>query len=136
MNDLLKSLNNIRTLRSLSKNYPNEILKDILSKLQTIVSERQQDRKNNLLQEIQRNQRLEKYRDLLLADGINIEELLDKKKQSKHHYVEEIHIIKPAKYHFINRKGQFQTWTGQGRMPIALKLALEKEGKRLDDFLI
>lgn len=137
MNDLLKSLNNIRTLRVISKNYPNEILKDILTKLQVVVSERQQDSKTKLLRDNERNQKLEKYRELLLAEGINIEELVVK---DNHCHIdnktEKMHILKTAKYHFINRDGKFQTWTGQGRMPTALKKALEREGKRLDDFLI
>lgn len=41
----------------------------------------------------------------------------------------------PPKYEFIDEAGNVKTWTGQGRMPIALKLEVEK-GAALNDFLI
>ena len=43
---------------------------------------------------------------------------------------------RPPKYQYIDEMGQARTWTGQGRQPLAIRNAIEHEGKTLDDFLI
>lgn len=116
----------IRTLRALSREYSLEQLQEALSKLGQVVQERTLHEEQFHEQNREREEKLETYRQLLLADGISAEELLNSIKDNTK---KKKRAPRPAKYRFIEN-GVEKTWTGQGRTPSFL------EGKNLDDFLI
>ena len=131
MSDAMKALFNLRSLRALSREYTLEQLQEALEKLQTVVTEREEAEAAERAKEEERNEKLAQYREMLLADGIDPEELLatlSKAPKAKR-------AARPAKYKFIDENGEEKTWTGQGRTPSALKKAIE-EGKSLEDFEI
>jgi len=129
MSDVMKVLLNLRSLRALSREYTVEQLQEALEKLQSVVAERTDAEAEDLAKETERKEKLDHYRELLMADGIDPEELLSslaKAPKAKR-------AVRPAKYKFIDESGEEKTWTGQGRTPSALKKALD-DGKSLEDF--
>ncbi|MBD8512433.1 H-NS histone family protein [Photobacterium sp. WH77] len=128
MSDAMKALLNLRSLRALAREYSLEQLKEALEKLQTVVDEREESEAEEIAKEKEREEKLKQYRDMLLADGIDPEELMANIGKAKTK-----RAARPPKYKFIDENGEEKTWTGQGRTPSALKKALD-EGKSLDDF--
>ncbi|AIN47225.1 histone-like nucleoid-structuring protein H-NS [Candidatus Palibaumannia cicadellinicola] len=135
MNEALKILNNIRTLRAQARECTLETLEEMLEKLEVVVNERREE-DNQVQAEIEeRTRKLQQYREMLIADGIDPNELLHT-----------INIYKttgkirratrPAKYQYIDEHGQIKTWTGQGRTPAVIKKAIDQKGKALEDFLL
>ncbi|MDE1189244.1 MAG: H-NS family nucleoid-associated regulatory protein [Pantoea sp.] len=133
MSDSLKALNNIRTLRAQAREFPLSELEEMLEKLTIIVTERRDESQAEEAAVREKAEKLAKYRDLLLGDGIDPNELLGAlqaagKTRSKR-------APRPAKYKYTDEDGQEKNWTGQGRTPAVIKAAIES-GKSLDDFLI
>ncbi|KJG14964.1 transcriptional regulator [Photobacterium iliopiscarium] len=131
MSDAMKALLNLRSLRALSREYTLEQLEEALDKLTTVVTERSDAEAEEQAKENERNEKLAQYREMLLADGIDPEELLAslaKAPKTKR-------ASRPAKYKFIDENGDEKTWTGQGRTPSALKKALD-DGQALEEFEI
>ena len=127
MSDTIKLLLNLRSLRALSREMTLEQLQESLDKLTQVVNERTQEETQNIAENKERNDKLEAYREMLIADGIDPEELLGlmntKPKKSNR-------APRPAKYKYVDEDGQEKTWTGQGRTPKFLV------GKNIEDFLI
>ena len=127
MSDTIKLLLNLRSLRALSREMTIEQLQESLDKLTQVVNERTQEETQNIAENKERNDKLEAYREMLIADGIDPEELLGlmntKPKKSNR-------APRPAKYKYVDEDGQEKTWTGQGRTPKFLV------GKNIEDFLI
>ncbi|MCM0147357.1 H-NS histone family protein [Photobacterium galatheae] len=130
MSDAMKALLNLRSLRALAREYSLEQLNEALEKLQTVVAERQESEAEEIAKEKEREDKLNQYREMLMADGIDPEELMASLGKTKTK-----RAARPPKYKFIDENGEEKTWTGQGRTPTALKKALD-EGKSLDDFKI
>ncbi|KLV03657.1 transcriptional regulator [Photobacterium aquae] len=133
MNDVFKTLLNLRSLRAAARDeFTLEQLQEALEKLQTVVAERAEAEAESRQAKQEKEEKLNAYRAMLIADGIDPEELLatlaNTPKKAKR-------APRPAKYKFTV-DGEERTWTGQGRMPAPLKEAIENEGKSLDDFLI
>lgn len=132
MSDALKVLLNLRSLRAVARELTLEQLQEALEKLQAVVSEREEAEAEARAAEKERIEKLEKYREMLIQDGIDPEELLatlgGTKPKSKR-------ATRPAKYKYIDVDGSEKTWTGQGRTPKVIKEALDNGGK-IEDFLI
>ncbi|MBP2200505.1 H-NS family nucleoid-associated regulatory protein [Pantoea cypripedii] len=133
MSDSLKALNNIRTLRAQAREFLLSELEEMLEKLTIIVTERRDESHAEEAAVREKAEKLAKYRDLLLGDGIDPNELVGAlqaagKTRSKR-------APRPAKYKYTDEDGQEKNWTGQGRTPAVIKAAIES-GKSLDDFLI
>lgn len=123
-------LNNIRTLRATARELDTGTLEDFLDKMTTVVKERREAENLAMQEQQERTKKLDKYREMLIADGISLEEIAvsTPKEASKR-------IKRPAKYQYLDG-GEEKTWTGQGRTPSAIRQAIEIEGKRLEDFVI
>ncbi|WP_395480163.1 histone-like nucleoid-structuring protein H-NS [Candidatus Curculioniphilus buchneri] len=135
MSDVLKILNNIRTLRAQARECTLETLEEMLEKLEVVVGERREE-ESQVKAEIEEHiRKLQQYRDMLISDGIDPNELLHSMNSSKS--TEKIkRAVRPAKYKYIDEDGDIRTWTGQGRTPAIIKRAVDEEGKTLDDFLV
>ncbi|RDE98259.1 DNA-binding protein H-NS-like protein [Aggregatibacter aphrophilus] len=132
MTDVLKVLNNIRSLRVIARELPLEQLEGILEKVQLVVAEKKEELLKVQQEENERQERIAKYKELLKQEGITADELAEilgsdvvrKKKESR-----------PAKYQYVDENGVAKTWTGQGRTPKAIQMQLDK-GKSLSSFEI
>ncbi|WP_413111351.1 H-NS family nucleoid-associated regulatory protein [Thaumasiovibrio sp. DFM-14] len=131
MSEAFKVLLNLRSLRALSRELSLEQLQEALEKLTAVVNEREESEAEVRAQEKEREEKLAQYREMLIKDGIDPEELvamLGKAPKQKR-------AARPAKYKYVDENGDEKTWTGQGRTPSVIKIAMD-EGKSLDDFLI
>jgi len=114
MSEALKILNNIRTLRAQARECTLETLEEMLE---------------------ERTRKLQQYREMLIADGIDPNELLNSMAAAKTG-TKAKRAARPAKYSYIDENGESKTWTVQGRTPAVIKKAMDEQGKQLDDFLI
>jgi len=134
MTSLLQNLNNIRTLRATAREFSLDVLEDMLEKLRIVTEEKRNEQAEVAQQRAEQSEKINALLEKMKADGISPEDLLGsdllnapaqpKKRQAR-----------AAKYRFTDVDGQEKTWTGQGRTPKPIVLALA-EGKSLDDFLI
>lgn len=135
MSEALKVLNNIRTLRAQAREYSIETLEEMLEKLDVVVKERREEESHFQAENEERARKLNQYREMLLADGIDPSELVSMLTDARA-TAKSKRSVRPAKYGYTDEKGESKTWTGQGRTPAIIKKALEEEGKKLDDFLL
>ncbi|RJG48669.1 H-NS family histone-like protein [Motilimonas pumila] len=131
MSDFLKTFLNARSLKAATKELSIEQLEEVAEKFNKIVGDRRAEHEAEREANAEKIRKLEEYKEMLKADGIDPSELLNlsggmetKKRQPR-----------PAKYKFIDEDGNEKTWTGQGRKPSPIQKALD-EGKSLEDFLI
>ncbi|HHF0416850.1 TPA: H-NS family nucleoid-associated regulatory protein [Haemophilus influenzae] len=135
MNELVRGLTNLRSLRAAVRELTLEQAENALEKLQTAIEEKRANEAELIKAETERKERLVKYKELMEKEGITPEELREifgtttvstRAKRTP----------RPAKYAFIDEEnGEHKTWTGQGRTPRPIQNALNK-GKSLSDFEI
>ena len=135
MSEALKILNNIRTLRAQARECSLETLEEMLEKLEVVVNERREEDTHAQAENAERSRKLEQYREMLIADGIDPNELLGALSETKAAGKAK-RAVRPAKYSYVDENGENRTWTGQGRTPAVIKKAIEEQGKQLDDFLL
>ncbi|BBT66863.1 MULTISPECIES: H-NS family histone-like protein [Aeromonas] len=132
MNEFLKVLLNIRSLRAVCRDLTLEQLEEGLEKLSTIVDERRQDESAERQAREEHQKKIAEYAEMLKAAGIDPAELVntvvpENTKVSKR-------APRPAKYRYLDN-GVEKTWTGQGRMPSVIAKAVA-EGKSVEAFAI
>ena len=76
MSLMLKNLNNIRTLRSMARGFPIEVLEDMLEKFRVVTKERRDEEEKLQRQRAEQQEKINTLLALMQADGINPEELL------------------------------------------------------------
>lgn len=135
MNDFLKALLNIRSLRAALRELSFEQLVEIREKFEEIFAEREQQENKIKAESAERLQKLAEFAELLKDAGIDPSELVGTATTAKAEgTVKSKRAPRPAKYRYTE-DGQEKTWTGQGRMPKAIAAAVES-GKALEEFLI
>ncbi|MCO4174444.1 H-NS histone family protein [Aeromonas veronii] len=135
MNDFLKTLLNIRSLRAALRELSFEQLVEIREKFEEIFAEREQQENKIKAESAERLQKLAEFTEMLKEAGIDPSELVGTVAPAKGDgTVKAKRTPRPAKYRYTE-DGQEKTWTGQGRMPKAIAAAVEG-GKALEDFLI
>ena len=128
---LAKNLNNLRSLRAAVNELGLESAQQALEKLQQVVAEKREENAAAIAEEKARQELIAKYKEELKANGISLTEL---------GLENETKVRKPRKplapkYKYVDENGEMKTWTGQGRTPRAIQVALDA-GKSLDSFAI
>lgn len=135
MNDFLKTLLNIRSLRAALRELSFEQLVEIREKFEEIFAEREQQENKIKAESAERLQKLAEFTEMLKQAGIDPSELVGTAAPAKAEGSAKVkRAPRPAKYKYTE-DGQEKTWTGQGRMPKAIAEAVAT-GKALEDFLI
>ncbi|EKP0310070.1 H-NS family histone-like protein [Aeromonas hydrophila] len=135
MNDFLKTLLNIRSLRAALRELSFEQLVEVKGKFDEIFAEREQQETKLREESAERLQKLAEFTELLKEAGIDPSELVGTVAPAKADGLAKAkRAPRPAKYKYTE-DGQEKTWTGQGRMPKAIAAAVEG-GKALEDFQI
>ncbi|MBF8448541.1 MULTISPECIES: H-NS family nucleoid-associated regulatory protein [Aeromonas] len=135
MNDFLKTLMNIRSLRAVLRELSYEQLVEAKEKFDEIYAEREQQETKLREESAERLQKLAEFTEMLKEAGIDPSELVGTAAPAKADgSAKAKRAPRPAKYKYTE-DGQVKTWTGQGRMPKAIAAAVEG-GKDLEDFLI
>ena len=135
MSEVLKTLNNIRSLRAAVRDLSLVQLEGIAEKLAAVIDEKREAIKAEEAEKAKRLAGLNKYKELLEKDGISAEELVLLLGSSGETKKSESRAARPAKYKYVTEQGVEKTWTGQGRTPFAIQKALDA-GKSLKDFEI
>ncbi|CRH31774.1 MULTISPECIES: H-NS family nucleoid-associated regulatory protein [Pantoea] len=130
--DALKALNNLRILRAQAREIELDVLNEMLEKLSVVVAERREEEEAEQALLREKADKLAKYKEMLMNDGIDISELIDLPTETK---TKAKRAPRPAKYQYTDENGEKKSWTGQGRTPSPIKKALDAGGS-LDDFLI
>ncbi|MBF0035489.1 H-NS histone family protein [Citrobacter freundii] len=133
MSEILKQLNNIRSLRAQTRELPLEVLEELLGKLNVVVEERREEERTRLEEQNERQKKLESLRQMLLEDGIDPSELINTSPRANK--VRNAREPRPAKYEYKDENGDLKTWTGQGRTPKRIAELLAG-GAKLEDFEI
>ncbi|CAJ1765741.1 H-NS family nucleoid-associated regulatory protein [Aeromonas hydrophila] len=135
MNDFLKTLMNIRSLRAALRDLSFEQLVEAKEKFDEIYAEREQQESKVRAESAERLQKLAEFTEMLRDAGIDPSELVDTAAPAKAGgSAKTKRAPRPAKYKYTE-DGLEKTWTGQGRMPKAIAEAIEG-GKALENFLI
>ncbi len=135
MNEFLKILLNIRSLRAALRELSFEQLVEVKEKLDEVFAEREQQENKIKAESAERLQKLAEFTELLKQAGIDPSELVGTAAPAKSEgSVKAKRAPRPAKYKY-NEDGQEKTWTGQGRMPKAIAEAVAS-GRALEEFLI
>jgi DNA-binding protein H-NS len=136
MNEFLKVLLNIRSLRAAIRELPFEQLLEAKEKFDLVYQERAASVEQDRAEQEVRQRKLNEFTEMLHQAGIDPRELLASAAApaASAGAAKSKRAPRPAKYQY-EEDGQMKTWTGQGRMPkaIAAQVAL---GKDLNDFLI
>lgn len=130
MSDFIRIITHARRFKSSVKELGIEQLEEVKNKLQKIIEDRKAEEELARLENRDRLEKIQKYKDMLAADGIAPDELQESlyKKQGKR-------SPRKPKYEIWNEAGEHITWTGQGRMPNIFKARLEA-GEPIETFLI
>ncbi|MFU7712705.1 H-NS family nucleoid-associated regulatory protein [Aeromonas veronii] len=135
MNDFIKTLLNIRSLRAALRELPFEQLVEIKVKFDEVFTEREAAEFRYQEENAERLRKLEEFSEMLKNAGIDPSELVVSAAPSKAEGKEKAkRAPRPAKYKY-HEDGQEKTWTGQGRMPKAIAEGVAS-GKSLEDYLI
>lgn len=135
MNDFLKTLMNIRSLRAVLRELSYEQLVEAKEKFDEIYAEREQQESKIRAESAERLQKLAEFTELLKEAGIDPSELVGTSAPAKAEgSAKAKRAPRPAKYSYTE-DGQEKTWTGQGRMPKAIAEAVAS-GRALEVFLI
>ncbi|MGL6457203.1 H-NS family histone-like protein [Aeromonas caviae] len=135
MNVFLKTLLNIRSLRAALRDLSFEQLVEAKAKLDEIFAEREQQESKIRVESAERLQKLVEFTAMLKEAGIDPSELVGSVAPAKADgSAKTKRTPRPAKYKYTE-DGQEKTWTGQGRMPKAIAVAVSA-GRALEEFLI
>ncbi|MBL1375773.1 H-NS family histone-like protein [Zobellella iuensis] len=134
MAEFLKTLFNIRSLHTATRELTLEQLEEGLARLMTVVEERRGAEALAQLAAEERERKLRALLSQLEADGIDVRDIVKVAEPGRQSAG--VREKRPAKYEYRDENGEYKTWTGQGRTPSVIRRALEGGEKRMDDFLI
>jgi DNA-binding protein H-NS len=133
VNEFLKVLLNVRSLRAALRELSLEQLQEAHEKIESIYLERLEQAEKEQAANAEHQQKLAEFQAMLAQAGIDPTELVGSAPAAAT-AAKAKRAPRPPKYRYVDN-GQEHTWTGQGRMPKYLAQQLE-QGRQLDDFLI
>ncbi|GAB3291713.1 H-NS histone family protein [Pseudidiomarina andamanensis] len=133
MSEFLKILNHGRRLKAAVKELSVTELEEVREKLNKVIEERKEEEAELKKLEVEKQRKIEEVKRFIDEAGIDLAELVGEPSVTAK--VKTKRTPKPPKYEITDNDGNRVTWTGQGRMPKALKAAVDS-GKSLEDFLI
>ncbi|APJ16727.1 H-NS family nucleoid-associated regulatory protein [Aeromonas hydrophila] len=132
MNEFLKVLLNIRSLRVAMRELSLEQVKEAHEKIEAIYLERLELAEKEQAANAERQQKLAEFQAMLAQAGIDPTELVGSAPAAT--AAKAKRAPRPPKYRYVEN-GVERTWTGQGRTPKFLAEQLE-QGRQLDEFLV
>lgn len=133
MNDFLKVLLNVRSLRAALRELSVEQLKEAHEKIELIYLERLEQAEKEQAAQAAHFNKLAEFQAMLADAGIDPAELVGSTPAAST-AAKAKRAPRPPKYRYAEN-GVEKTWTGQGRTPKYLAEQLE-QGRQLDEFLI
>ena len=133
MNEFLKVLLNVRSLRAAMRELSLDQVKEAHEKIEAIYLERLELAEKEQAAQAEHQQKLAEFQAMLADAGIDPAELVGSA-PAVATSTKAKRAPRPPKYRYVEN-GQERTWTGQGRTPKFLAEQLE-QGRQLDEFLI
>ena len=96
-----------------------ETLEEMLEKLEVVVNERREEESAAAAEIEERTRKLQQYREMLIADGIDPNELLNSMAAAKTG-TKAKRAARPAKYSYVDENGETKTGLA-GRTPAVIK---------------
>ncbi|MGY3892842.1 H-NS family histone-like protein [Aeromonas enterica] len=134
MNEFIKVFLNQRSLRAALRELSFEQLVEAKEKFDAIFQEREESASKEMAEQKAHLAKLAEFQAMLQDAGIDPTELVGTSEPKVAKGSVTKRTPRPAKYKYTE-SGVEKTWTGQGRMPKAIALAVEG-GTSLDSFLI
>lgn len=134
MNEFLKVLLNVRSLRAALRELSFEQLQEAHEKFSLIYQERAAEAEKTRAAEAERIAKLAEFQAMLADAGIDPSELVQGAPAGKAAREGSKRAPRPPKYKYVEN-GVEKTWTGQGRTPKFLA-EQQEQGRQLDEFLI
>lgn len=135
MDEFIKVFLNQRSLRAALRELSFEQLTEAKEKLDMLFKEREEAELKVMEEQKERQAKLAEFQAMLQEAGINPSELLGtESKVAKGSTAKSKRAPRPPKYKYTE-DGVEKTWTGQGRMPKVLVLAIEA-GELLESYAI
>lgn len=132
MNLMLQNLNNIRTLRAMSREFSIDVLEEMLEKFRVVTKERREEEERLQRQRAEQQEKINTLLELMKADGISPEELFGGEAATARTGKNVSRVRRNIAIPILMGKAKLD-WSGTYTKPIARALAA---GKSLDDFLI
>jgi DNA-binding protein StpA len=73
---MLQKLNNIRSLRAMSREFSIDVLEEMLEKLRVVTEEKRSEQQSALQQQAEYQEKINTWLELMIADGITPDELV------------------------------------------------------------
>lgn len=74
MSLMLQKLNNIRSLRAMSREFSIDVLEEMLEKLRVVTEEKRSEQQSALQQQAEYQEKINTWLELMIADGITPDE--------------------------------------------------------------
>ncbi|USD52574.1 H-NS histone family protein [Vibrio sp. SCSIO 43153] len=126
---------NLRLLRANCRELSTKQLLEAFSKLELIVEERRRIEYAKKVKLDELSLKISQIAKQIQASNLRTTDLLCVLSELEAEKPKTSRLPRPAKYRYIDCRGQEKTWTGQGRTPRAIQDQLDK-GKSIDEFLI
>ena len=132
MSEFISILTHARRLKAAVDELTLEQLQEVSAKLEKIIEDRVSNEEETRRAEAEKLAKIEKYKQMLAEDGISVSEIAGAVSAAAPKAGKR--APKPPKYE-VFANGERVTWTGQGRMPNAIKVRVDA-GDKLESFLI
>lgn len=130
MEDFAQIIGHARRFKKATNSLSIDELVEVKAKLEKIIEDRIASAAEEKKKNAAKIEKIEKYRQMLAADGIDPDELVSEAPVKKGK-----RAPRPPKYEIMDESGKKVTWTGQGRMPNVFKAKVDS-GESIDNFLI
>lgn len=137
MSDFINILRHERRLKAALKELDLNELESVKEKFDSVISQRREEEAEKLRQQEAKQKKIEEFKSAMAEAGIELSDILEQELGGEPivKTTRKKRAPKPPKYEYTDENGEKQTWTGQGRMPKAMKTAIDN-GKPLESFLI
>lgn len=135
MSEFISILTHGRRLKAAVKDLSVAELKDVQAKLDKVIADRAEEEAEQRRLEAEKAQKVAEIKKAMAAAGLDASDIVDELAPAAAKPARKKRAPKPPKYAIVDANGVRVTWTGQGRMPNALKEATAK-GHNLDKYLI
>lgn len=129
---ILESIKNFRKLSQSLDLIDLESVKQLHSRIGKYIDSREKLELTKKEKQVSIEETAKYLFDWLKQEGITLDELLESEQEKK----KSIPNIRKPKYQYINAAGQVAFWSGAGKMPKSIKVALDTGKNILSDFLI
>ncbi|MDV6326621.1 H-NS family nucleoid-associated regulatory protein [Idiomarina sp. Sol25] len=137
MSEVINILRHERRLKAALKELDLNELESIKAKLDSVISQRREEEAEKQRKSEAKQKKINEFKNAMADAGIELSDILEQELGGEPivKTTRKKRAPKPPKYEYTDENGEKQTWTGQGRMPKAIKTAVDS-GTPLERFLI